>query len=164
MFQKSTTVKRPQQTISESPSCDTSAAMVNEVGEIELPHSHPHPHPHDFSMGLQNYININSSSTGESDDHNTMMMNGWNINNIAAGTEAPPNSSTWPFLTSNLSINSLLLTALHLRPLTDHHNYSFIPQGNINASAGFTSDFNMQLHPSTSDATLPPSPPYNVNW
>lgn len=131
---------------------ETSATMLN---DIDVPN---------FSMGLHN--NINSCDS----DHNNMMMmmNSWN--NIAVAPNSF-SSLTWP---SSLSMNSLLLTALHLRGHpsgTTHptdHNYPFTPQGNILFDIGNGDDFNMLQQPSTSGVVeaIPHSPPptYNVDW
>ncbi|KAK4426904.1 hypothetical protein Salat_1459200, partial [Sesamum alatum] len=164
VFQKSSTVKKPQQTASSPPSqdspCDTNA-MVNELGDIELPN-------------FSNSMAISSSTNIALQTYNTdsNMMN-WNAATEAAVSNSLP-SLTWPLLSTNLSMNSLFLTALQLRghqpraaaaaAATD--NYSFMPQGNISQFGNeFVSDFNMGSSSRVLDSVpQPPSEqPYNVD-
>ncbi|KAH6801768.1 NAC domain containing protein 58 [Perilla frutescens var. frutescens] len=160
VFQKSTTVKRTQQTPSSPPSqADESA------GDIELPNFCSNTMAAispSTNIALQNY---NSDST-------TNIMN-WNT-----ATDAAVNSVAWPFLTTNLSMNSLLLTALQLRHhqprgATTADNYSLLPQTNTIDQFGNhdfgSSNFDMHMHASTSGVIdsipQPPSeqPPYNLD-
>lgn len=150
IFQKSTTVKRAQQ-IASSPAsqgddesaCDTNA-MVNEVGDMELPNLSGNSIAMSDNILLQNY-----NAT-----HDTTNILNWNT-----ATDAAVSSLTWP-----LSMNSLLLTALHLR---GHDNYSLMPPQTNNMSQ-FGNHYlasNMQAA-STSSLPLPPpteQPPYNVD-
>ncbi|KAL2479086.1 NAC domain containing protein 58 [Forsythia ovata] len=119
VFQKSSTMKKPQLTpvspqSQESP-CDTNA-IINELGDIELPN-------------ISNNINVLQNYSGS--DHNM------NWINAAANSLQPSLTSCWPLLSSNLSMNSLLLTALQLRGHQQQQlpsggtstDYSFIPQG-----------------------------------
>ncbi|PIN16762.1 hypothetical protein CDL12_10582 [Handroanthus impetiginosus] len=158
VFQKSSTVKKPQQTpsspVSHESLCDTNA-MINELGDIELPN-------------FNNNMAINSSSTNNialqnynTNDHSNMMMN-W-----SAATDSLP-SLTWPFLSTNLSMNSLLLTALQLRgrgqtSATSEHYNSFMPQGNVSQ---FGNDFNMASSTSRVLDSVPQPPleqPFNLD-
>ncbi|KAK6128260.1 hypothetical protein DH2020_037998 [Rehmannia glutinosa] len=184
VFEKSSTVKKPhqQQTPSSPPSqdspCDdttttTNAMLLNDLGDIDLPINLIN-NTNNTAL-QQHYINTNTT-------HDMMM----NWNSTIAATEAANSlpislSNNWPFqLSTNLSMNSLLLTALHLRgggrgptntsttTTTDHHsnnNYSnnFMTQlGNINDSHHFGNhDFNMMMA-STSRPVLEsviPQPP-----
>lgn len=137
-------MKKPQQTpvspqSQESP-CDTNA-IISELGDIELPNIT------DNVSTLQNY-------NGPGLDHNM------NWINAAANSLQPPLTSCWPLLSSNLSMNSLLLTALQLRGHQQQHGgststdySSFIPQGissefgniDIMASSSRVSDSVQQL-------------------
>ncbi|XP_022885609.1 NAC domain-containing protein 92-like [Olea europaea var. sylvestris] len=120
VFLKSSTVKKPQQTPAspqsqESP-CDTNG-MINELGDIELPN-------------ISNNIAALQNFNGLGPDPNM------NWINAAANSLQPSLTSCWPLLSSNLSMNSLLLTALQLRGHqpqpqgdTSADYSSFIPQG-----------------------------------
>lgn len=159
-------MKRPQQTASSPPSqaeesaCDTNA-LVHELGDMELPNfssnnmalSAP-----STNIALQNY---NSDATN--------MMN-WNT-----GATDAVNSLTWPLLSTNLSMNSLLLTALHLRghgaaaAATDNYSY-MAPSNMINPFGSGGHDFASSSFDMASTSSLPhpppPSteqPPYNVD-
>ncbi|KAK6153515.1 hypothetical protein DH2020_013154 [Rehmannia glutinosa] len=185
VFEKSSTVKKPhqQQTPSSPPSqdspCDdtttTNPMLLNDLGDIDLP----------INFSNTNMANISSSTNNIAlQQHyinsSTDIMN-WNSAATEAANSLPISlSNNWPFqLSTNLSMNSLLLTALHLRgggrgptntsttTTTDHHinnNYSnFMPQlGNINDSHHFGNhDFNMMMA-STSRPVLEsviPQPP-----
>lgn len=102
VFQKTSSPKRPQQTPSSPHSQGSPSdanAMISELGDIELPNfSTIHP----------------SSNYNPSTDLHANIMN-WPAA-TAANTNIP--SLAWPLLTTNLSMNSLLLTALQLR---GHH-------------------------------------------
>ncbi|KAL0431073.1 UNVERIFIED_CONTAM: NAC domain-containing protein [Sesamum radiatum] len=166
VFQKSSTVKKPQQTPSSPPSqdspCDTNA-MVSELGDIELPNFGS------MSMAISSSTNIALQNYNS----DTNMMN-WNAATEAAAAAAVSNSLpslTWPLLSTNLSMNSLLLTALQLR---GHHqpraaaadNYSFMPQGNISQFGNeIISNFNMGSSSRVLDSVpQPPSEqPYDVD-
>lgn len=175
VFQKSSTVKRPQQTPSSPPSqaespCDTTA-MVNELGDIELPNFSSN------SMAISSSTNIALQNNYNTHDTNMMNWNAAAIEAAAAAANSLP-SLTWPLLSTNLSMNSLLLTALQLRGhhhqprgtiTTSPDNYSFMPQaGNINHQFGndFSSNFNIGSTSGVVDSVpQPPSeqPPYNVD-
>ncbi|KAL8478752.1 hypothetical protein ACS0TY_030582 [Phlomoides rotata] len=161
VFQKSMTMKRPQQTTSSptdhespTPTCDTIMDL-----------------PNFGSTGLQNY-----NSNSDSDQYHNMMMMMMMMNNTSSSSLA-----NWPNLQqlpSNLSINSLLLTALHLRgtnhnyPFTPHANYNMInPNPNPNPNPDnelyigndpTSADFSMLQQPSTS--IPPPQPLYKDDW
>ena len=128
VFQKSSTVKKPQQPTSSQQSleypCDTNT-IVNELRDIELP----------------NLNNIANSSSGISNmslqNYNNDGIN-MNLNmNWAAAREAASTlpSLSWPstLLNPNLSMNSLLLRALQLRTYQPREatstDYSIMPQG-----------------------------------
>ncbi|KAL2247334.1 NAC domain-containing protein 92 [Sesamum indicum] len=163
VFQKSSTVKKPQQTPSSPPSqdspCDTTA-MVNELGDIELPNfgSMGMALPSSPNIALQNY------------NSGTNMMN-WNAaTEAAAAVSNSLPSLTWPLLSTNLSMNSLLLTALQLRghqPRAAADNYSFMPQGSVSQLGNeFVSNFNMGSSSRVLDSVpqQPPSEqPYDVD-
>ncbi|KAF5730366.1 putative NAC domain-containing protein 100 [Tripterygium wilfordii] len=149
VFQKSAAVKKPQQqtTSSQSPSpaspCDTNS-IVNEFGDIELL---PNSSANNFTNN--NGLNMN------------MNMNLWSnyvareAASASAATATLP-SLSWPphhsLLSSNLSMNSLLLKALQLRNSTTYQAnnasssdyYSFMQQGmsqfgNLQASSSSSS-------------------------
>lgn len=186
VFQKSSSPKKPQQTPSSPQSqdspCDTNnAMMLNELGDIELPN---------FNNNNNN-INMNynpsSSSAHDQDSNNMMMMMNW-----SAAANSLPSLTNWPLLTTNLSMNSLLLTALQLRgahhPTTatasttttttaDNNIYSnFImrhPQGNIIDNSQFGNDFNSNFDMASTSRVVDPvavagqppisDQPYNVD-
>lgn len=140
IFQKTATVKRPQQTTPSSPLDEC------ELGDIELPH---------FRMPMSPSSNIGGLHTYNSDAN----MMSWN-----AATEAPP-SLSWPLLSTNLSMNSLLLTALQLRGATAADNYSLMPQTNMMSHFGNNHNFgssNFEM-PSTSGVPPPEQPHYNAD-
>ncbi|KAL0462347.1 UNVERIFIED_CONTAM: NAC domain-containing protein [Sesamum latifolium] len=166
VFQKSSTVKKPQQTPSSPPSqdspCDTNA-MVSELGDIELPNFGS------MSMAISSSTNI--ALQNYNNDANIM---NWNAATEAAAAAAVSNSLpslTWPLLSTNLSMNSLLLTALQLRghqprAAAAADNYSFMPQGNISQFGNeFVSNFNMGSSSRVLDSVpQPPSEqPYDVD-
>ncbi|KAL7114764.1 hypothetical protein ACP275_04G142000 [Erythranthe tilingii] len=175
VFQKSSTIRKAQQTPSSPPSqdstCDTNNvnAMVNEIGDIQ-----------NF---INNNMSINSSSTS-----NNFMMNYMNtsshdsnpMTNWSGSTSANnslPSLITWPPLlnTNNLSMNALLLTALQLRsghqPRGSDHNYSFTAPQAINISQHGNHDFasiNIDTASTSNELDLVPQPPlseqrYNVD-
>ncbi|KAG2306136.1 hypothetical protein Bca52824_025884 [Brassica carinata] len=105
VFQKSTTIKKPQEQHPQSSfgsPCDANSSMANEFKDIELPN-----------------LNSNSSSVGFK-DHITSTVAGLNMNmNMNMGTNIP--SWTTSLLGPPLSpINSLLLKAFQIR-----NSYSF---------------------------------------
>ncbi|OIS96223.1 PREDICTED: NAC domain-containing protein 100-like [Nicotiana attenuata] len=150
VFQKSSTVKKPQPTSSspqslESPNCDTNTIITNELGDIELP------------------INFNclaNSSNGIIS--NNISLNNYNNENMNMNLNMNLASSL--LNSSNLSsVNSLLFRALQLRgyqpreATTNTHDYSFMPplQGNISQFGNddhFSSNFvdNIGAVPSSS--------------
>ncbi|KAJ9174044.1 hypothetical protein P3X46_017116 [Hevea brasiliensis] len=129
VFQKSSAAaKKPQQTASSQQSlgspCDTNS-IVNEFGDIELPN-------------LNNIVNssngFNNIPTQSSYNNETNVNMSMNIHNWAATREQ--SSLSWPssLLSSNLSMNSLLLKALQMRSYqqreasaaacsSDHHSF-----------------------------------------
>ncbi|XP_051114937.1 protein CUP-SHAPED COTYLEDON 2-like isoform X2 [Andrographis paniculata] len=126
VFQKTASPKRPQQPPSSPPSQDSPSseahAMINELGDIELP-------------------NFAISSNYNPTDNISSIVN-WPpmATDLTAGNTMP--SLAWPFLSTNLSMNSLLLTALQLRGHprgstanpTEISSYSFMPHENIGSS------------------------------
>ncbi|GFZ12220.1 NAC domain containing protein 58 [Actinidia rufa] len=125
IFQKSSTTKKPHhQTPSSQPSspCDTNS-VANEFGDIELPNLNSMANSSNAitEASLQNYNIANNSS---------MNMN-W-----SAG-----------LLTSNLSMNSLLLRALqhssYNQPgeATNIIDYTYMPQGISHFGADFSANF-----------------------
>ncbi|XP_059286489.1 NAC domain-containing protein 100-like [Lycium ferocissimum] len=141
VFQKSSTVKKPQPTSSspqsqESP-CDTNYTIANELGDIELPFN--------FNCLATPSSGINNISLHNYNNENV------NINLAAATREAAANTLPllpWSssLLSSNLSsVNSLLFRALQLRGYSPRdqaatnttHDYSFMPpQENITTQFG----------------------------
>ncbi|EYU38167.1 hypothetical protein ABFS82_04G139700 [Erythranthe guttata] len=178
VFQKSSTVRKAQQTPSSPPSqdspCDTNNvyATVNEIDDI------------------QNFINNNMMSINNSSStSNNFMMNYMNTSSDSnpmtnwSGTASTNNSLpsliNWPPLlsTNNLSMNALLLTALQLRsghhqPRGSDHNYSFMAPQAINISQHGNHDFtsmNIDMASTSNEldpVSQPPSlseQPYNVD-
>ncbi|KAL0396094.1 UNVERIFIED_CONTAM: NAC domain-containing protein [Sesamum calycinum] len=167
VFQKSSTVKKPQQTPSSPPSqdspCDTNA-MVNELGDIELPNFG------NMSMAISPSTNI--ALQNYNTDANMMNWNAATEAAAAVSNSLPP--LTWPLLSTNLSMNSLLLTALQLRghqpraaaAAAAADNYPFMPQGNVSQFGNeFVSNFNMGSSSRVLDSVpQPPSEqPYDVD-
>ncbi|XP_016433985.1 NAC domain-containing protein 20-like [Nicotiana tabacum] len=121
VFQKSSTVKKPQPTSSspqslESPNCDTNTIITNELGDIELP------------------INFNCLANSS----NGMISNNISLHNYN-NENMNMNLASSLLNSSNLSsVNSLLFRALQLRgyqpreATTTTQDYSFMPpiQGN----------------------------------
>ncbi|KAL8474813.1 hypothetical protein ACS0TY_031300 [Phlomoides rotata] len=104
------TMKRPQQTTSSPADHESSTPTCDTIMDL----------PNFGSTGLHNY-----NSNSDSDQYHNMMMM---MNNASSSSLA-----NWPNLLqllSNLSINSLLLTTLHLRGT--NHNYPFTPHANCN--------------------------------
>lgn len=146
IFQKSATVKKPQQTTSSQQSldspCDTNT-MVNEFGHFDH---------------LPNLNNIANSSTMM--NNMISLQNYTNENNLNMSINSLlPASLSWPsgLLSSNLSMNSLLLKALQFKNYqqreittsTTNLDYaSFMPQG-IGTPYG-TSDFTQNFAASSS--------------
>ncbi|KAI7757571.1 hypothetical protein M8C21_016462 [Ambrosia artemisiifolia] len=122
IFQKSTIAKKPMPTASSSQSmdspCDTNT-VANDYGDIELPN---------LSGVANSNANISLQNYGM-ENLNTNM----NLNMSLAG--GLPTLS-WPsnLLSSNLSVNALLLKALQLRTYQQREavnlDYQFMPQGN----------------------------------
>ncbi|KAA8541225.1 hypothetical protein F0562_025168 [Nyssa sinensis] len=160
VFQKSTTVKKPQQTPSSQQSpdspCDTNT-IGNDFGDIEIP----------------NLNRIASSSSGISNvslqNYNNMNLN-LNANWTAAREAASlPSLPAWPssLLSSNLSVNSLLLRALQLRSYQPREatstDYSFLSQGishlGTDFSSNFTASSSKDLDSVQQQLPPPPQPP-----
>ncbi|KAL1554798.1 NAC domain-containing protein 92-like [Salvia divinorum] len=152
IFQKTATVKRPHH----SPPPDESPDDI-ELPTFALPVSPPPPN----MDALHNYGNEGSVMS-------------WNAD-AAAANSMPP----WPLLSTNLSMNLLLHTALQLRgrgahqqppPPTAADGYGFVPQMNVFVNHDFGgSGFNMGSTSgdveSLPQGQLPPleQPPYNVD-
>lgn len=162
VFQKSSeATKKPQQTESsqqslESP-CDTNS-IVNEFGDIELPN-------------INNIVNssngFNTFLTQSSCNNETNVNMNMNLHNWAATREQQP-SLSWPssLLSSNLTMNSLLLKALQMRnyhqreaaaaaaaavaPSSSDH-YSFLTQGSIISQFG--ADLSSNFHGCSSSSS-----------
>ncbi|KAI3454857.1 hypothetical protein Pfo_011520 [Paulownia fortunei] len=122
VFQKLSIMKKPQQTLVEID--DQLPNFSNTMAIISSPTRSP--------IAPQIHNSDNS------------MMN-WG----AAAATNPPTPLTWPLLSSNPSMNSLLLTALHLRghqlggSVTGIQNYSFMPQGISRFGNDFGLNFDM---------------------
>ncbi|XP_059664538.1 protein CUP-SHAPED COTYLEDON 1-like [Cornus florida] len=149
VFHKISSVKKPQQRQSsqpsalDSPNCDTNT-IANEFGEIELLNSN----------GIANSSSAISdiSIQNFNGDNNVNMSIDMNANWTAAREAASLIPSLqWPsstLLSSNLSMNSLLLRALQLRNGTYNQpreatttDYSIMPQGISHFGADFSSNF-----------------------
>lgn len=129
IFQKTATVKRPQQPPSSPPD-------ESPLGDIELP-------PH-FSMPMSPSPNNNDNNNNYNNSSDMNMMMSWN--------------SQWPLLSTNLSMNSLLLTALQLRGGGGADNYSFMnPFGSHSFEIASTSAASGVPPPDQ------PQPHYNIN-
>ncbi|KAJ8540515.1 hypothetical protein K7X08_032502 [Anisodus acutangulus] len=156
VFQKSSSVKKPQPTSSspqslESP-CDTNYTIPNEFGDIELP------------------INFNFLATPSSGINNDISLHNYNNENMNMNMNlAASATSTLPLLpwsssllTSNLSsVNSLLFRALQLRGYSPRdqaiQDYSFMPpQENITTQFGndFSSNFAANIGAPSSSMVL----------
>ncbi|KAF9588588.1 hypothetical protein IFM89_013440 [Coptis chinensis] len=133
VFQKSSAVKKPQETSSlESPCHNTT--MVNELGEIELPHLNG------LTNSSSGFSAISTNNNSNNDNNVDVAMN-W-----ASAREAANHPLlNWP---SNLlnssasSVNSMLLTALQLRgyqPTSSDLN--FLAQGNYRIGTDLNMDF-----------------------
>lgn len=125
IFQKSAIVKKPMPTVSSPQSmdspCDTNT-IANDYGDIELPN---------LNGIAGSSSNISLPNYGMETSLNTNM----NLNmSLASGLS----SLAWPssILSSNLSMNALLLKALQLRTFQQREaanlDYEFMPQGNSN--------------------------------
>ncbi|XP_052179351.1 NAC domain-containing protein 92 [Diospyros lotus] len=114
VFQKSSAVKKPQQTSPSQPSmdspCDTNT-MANEFGDIDL-------------ANMSSIVNSSTAMSNVNLNTNTNTMSNLNMNWPAATDQAAANGGSpfasplpWPpsLLGSNLSVNALLLRALQLR-------------------------------------------------
>ncbi|PWA42564.1 No apical meristem (NAM) protein [Artemisia annua] len=123
IFQKSAIAKKPMPTVSSPQSmdspCDTNT-IVNDYGDIELPN---------LNGIAGSTSNISLPNYGMETNLNTNM----NLNmSLASGLS----SLAWPssILSSNLSMNALLLKALQLRTFQQREaanlDYEFMPQGN----------------------------------
>ncbi|XP_022135322.1 NAC domain-containing protein 100 [Momordica charantia] len=153
VFQKQNTPKKPHQTASSQPSlsspCDTNS-IVNEFG--------------DNNIELSNFNNIpinNNSQSANNFSNNIMNMN---MNNWGApsSNETLCPSLSWPassLLTSNLSMNSLLLKALQLRSFQQQRDVfasssssynNNIPQANVFNSQFGTDHLSFQVSSSSS--------------
>ncbi|KAL0743479.1 hypothetical protein Bca4012_084992 [Brassica carinata] len=118
VFQKSTTIKKPQEQHPQSSfgsPCDANSSMANELKDIELPNLNSNSssvgfsHIHDYQYPQNNVY---------SEDHITSTVAGLNMN-MNMGTNIP--SWTTSLLGPPLSpINSLLLKAFQIR-----NSYSF---------------------------------------
>lgn len=131
VFQKSTSLKKPQQTTTssqqqqqtsiESP-CDETNSIVNEFGDIELPNLNSNSIANS-SSGLISTMSstqscYNNNINDRSSDVNMSLNMNWGAAREAAASALPTLTWPWPsnLLTpSNLSVNSLLLRALQLR-------------------------------------------------
>ncbi|KAF5957777.1 hypothetical protein HYC85_005002 [Camellia sinensis] len=134
--------------------------MANEFGDIELPNLNSSSAISNLS--LQNY---NSENNG----NNNMNMINLNMNWPAAREAA---ALSWPssFLSPNLSMNSLLLTALQLRSYQPREavntDYSYMPQG----ISQFGTDFSLNFQGSSSSSKVldsvqqqPQEQPFNLD-
>ncbi|XP_073295544.1 uncharacterized protein [Primulina huaijiensis] len=163
VFQKSLIMKKPQQTASspqsqESPS-DTNA-MVSELQDMEY-----------FQNFSSNTMPIVSPSTNlapqNCDDDN--------ITDWGAAANSLQSLTSWPLLSTNLSMNSLLLTALQLRAGHGHpigaatgamEGYSFMPQ---ESSSPFGNDFGANFGVGSSSSRVlgndqpPPEQSFNLD-
>ncbi|KAK3018783.1 hypothetical protein RJ639_003320, partial [Escallonia herrerae] len=141
IFQKSSAVKRvqqptPSQQSLESP-CDTNT-MTNEFGDIELPNLNSMAYS---SRAISSNISLQDYSTTSGHNNPDMNMN-W-----ATASTIP--SLAWPanLLSSNVSMNSLLLRALQLRSTYQPReaatstDYSFMPQGISHLGTDFSANF-----------------------
>ncbi|KAI3735653.1 hypothetical protein L6452_15161 [Arctium lappa] len=140
IFQKSMTVKKPMATTSSPQSmdspCDTNT-MANDYGDIELPNLRGIANSNCNIISLPNY--------GIESNLNTNM----NLNmSLASGLP----SLAWPsnLLSSNISMNVLLLKALQLRTYQQREaanfDYQFMPQENSH----FLNDASLSLQASSS--------------
>ncbi|KAL1819772.1 hypothetical protein ACET3Z_014641 [Daucus carota] len=117
IFQKTSAMKKPQQTASspqslDSPNCDTNA-IINEFGDFE--HL---PNLNNVANSSTQHINTGANNNNvlyNTDLNNMATITSWNAACEAANSLLP--SLSWPssLLNSNLSVNSLLLKALQLR-------------------------------------------------
>ncbi|KAA8542708.1 hypothetical protein F0562_023793 [Nyssa sinensis] len=134
IFEKSAAVKKPQQTLSPQPSldspCDTNT-MANDFGDIEIPNLNSIANSSSgiSNVSLQNY---NSDNNVNNMNMNMNLSMNWAAARDAAGLPSLPWHSN--LLSSNLSMNSLLLRALQLRSTYQPReatgsDYSFMPQG-----------------------------------
>lgn len=178
IFQKTSAVKKPQQTASspqslDSPNCDTNIIM-NEFGDF------------DHLPNLNNVANSSTQLINSSNNnilYNTDLTNITNITSWNAACEAASSllpSLSWPssLLNSNLSMNSLLLKALQLRSYqpreiintsTSMDNTAFMPQG-LMPAYGNEHLFSSNLEASTSttsraldNSVEPQEQPFNLD-
>ncbi|KAM1340649.1 hypothetical protein TB2_039292 [Malus domestica] len=144
VFQKSiSALKKPQQATTsshqqpsiESP-CDDTNSIVNEFGDIELPNLNSNINANS-SSGFSNNISSPPSYYSNIIDHSKNNINdvtnmSLNMNWAAtAAREAAVNAVSWPsslLSPSNLSVNSLLLRALHLRSSTNNNGSNYQPR------------------------------------
>ncbi|XP_048445795.1 protein CUP-SHAPED COTYLEDON 3 isoform X2 [Pyrus x bretschneideri] len=144
VFQKSiSALKKPQQATTsshqqpstESP-CDDTNSIVNEFGDIELPNLNSNINANS-SSGFSNNISSPPSYYSNIIDHSKNNINdvtnmSLNMNWAAtAAREAAANAVSWPsslLSPSNLSVNSLLLRALHLRSSTNNNGSNYQPR------------------------------------
>lgn len=168
IFQKSSTVKKLQQTPSsphesmESPYCDTNTIMIaNELGDIELPNS--------SSSGVGNIISPHTNFTTIND--NNLNLNTHNVLNwstaLREAASALPSLTSWPpsssFLNPTTSpVSPLLLRALQLStyqspaaaaaaPRHPRDDYTlFMPQGINNHFGNDLINISSNLGPSSS--------------
>ncbi|KAJ6359109.1 hypothetical protein OIU76_000759 [Salix suchowensis] len=170
VFQKSAEVKKPQQEPSSQQSlgspCDTNSIANDQFGDIEL-------------LNLNNIANSSSgfnnvlanSYSNESNVNMDMQMN-W----AAAREAATLPSFPWPsgLLSTNLTMNSLLLKALQLRSYQQREatatNYSFLTNGITHDQFGADLGSNFQASSSRVLDSVPQpqqEQPFNldsVNW
>lgn len=156
-------MKKPQQTLSSHPSegspCDTNS-IVNEFGDIELPNLNSIAN---LSTG---FSNLPTQSYENNVNMNMLNMN-LNMNNWAAAAREAAAAATipslaWPssLLTSNLSMNSLLLKALQLknnyqaREATSHENSNSFLQQQAAGISRFESDLSSNFQASSSSKVL----------
>lgn len=125
IFQKSSSVKKPQQLPSsppslESPSDTNPNAILNDFSDIELANLNT-----SIANSSNGFANISAQNYDiDNSIHLDMNMN-MNMNWPAAPTLPWPSN----LLSSNLSMNSLLLKALQFRSYQQREpDYSFLPQ------------------------------------
>ncbi|KAF8407811.1 hypothetical protein HHK36_006947 [Tetracentron sinense] len=146
VFQKRSTVKKSQQTPSLESPRDTTT-IVNELGDIELPH---------LSSLANSSSDFSTISSHNNNDNNGDM--NMNMNWVLAREAAKNSLLSWPssLLNSNFSMNSMLLRALQLgggyppREAATTTNYSFLPQEN----SLFGTDMNSNVQAASSSSKL----------
>ncbi|PIA39752.1 hypothetical protein AQUCO_02600305v1 [Aquilegia coerulea] len=151
IFEKSSTARKPQQESPLDSPCDNTT-MVNELGEIELPHLNG------LTSSSSGFSTISTNNNGNNDNNVDMNMN-W-----APAREVANNPLlNWPssLLTSSASVNSMLLTALQLRgyqPTTTDLN-ALLAQGNYR----FGTDQNMDFANASKIVDTAQQVPFNLD-